>query len=77
MGETPDNIRQLVEQARTRLGQDLNQLEFQVRREINWRVQFNRHPWLFLGVAFGAAFLAGLAIFPRARDNGSTRLRRR
>jgi hypothetical protein len=69
MGEKPDEIKHEVEQARARLGQDLNQLEFQVRREFDWRVQFDRRPWLFLGVAFGAAFLVGMATIPRARSS--------
>lgn len=62
MGETPDDIRHDVERARARLGEDLNQLEYSVKTEMDWRVQFDRHPWAFLGAAFGAAALIGLAI---------------
>jgi hypothetical protein len=64
MGETPDDLKYEVEQARARLGQDLNQLEYRVRRELDWRVWFDRNPWLFVGAAFGIAFLLGLAIVP-------------
>lgn len=67
MGETPDDIRQQVEQARARLGQNLNQLEYRVKAELDWRVHFDRHPWLFLGLAFAAALAAGLATAPRPR----------
>jgi hypothetical protein len=67
MGETPDELRYEIEQARVHLGQDLNQLEYRVRSELNWRLQFERRPWLFLGVAFGAAFLLALALGPRRR----------
>jgi len=60
MGETPDDIRHEVEQARARLGQDLNQLEYRVRSQVNWRHQFDRHPWAFVGTAFGVAMLVGM-----------------
>jgi hypothetical protein len=58
MGETADEIRSHIEHTRYRLGQDLNALEYSVRREMDWRVQFDRHPWAFVGGAFLAAFLA-------------------
>ena len=61
----PDGIRHDVEQARARLAQNLNQLEHRVRTEFDWRVQFDRHPWAFVGGAFAAAFLLGLAVTPR------------
>jgi hypothetical protein len=75
MGETPDYVMQKrqppddimhdVERARARLAQNLNQLEYRVRNEFDWRVQFDRHPWIFVGAGFAAAFLFGLAITPR------------
>lgn len=64
MGETPREIELEIEQARNRLGQDLNQLEYRVRQEFDWRVQFERRPWTFLGIAFGAAFLVGTLLVP-------------
>jgi hypothetical protein len=64
MGETPDQIKHEIEQARSRLGQDLNELEYRVRRETDWRVQFRRRPWAFLGAAFGAALVLALIIVP-------------
>ena len=62
MGETPDEIRQEVEQVRSRLGQDSNRLEYRVKRTFDWRSQFDRNPWPFVGTAFGVAFLLGLMI---------------
>jgi hypothetical protein len=62
MGETPREIVIEVEQARNRLGQNLNELEYRVKRSFNWRAQFDRRPWAFLGAAFGAALIAGLAV---------------
>lgn len=62
MGEEPDEIREQIEQARSRLGQDLNELGYQVRQTTDWHVQFSRHPWAFLGVAFGGALAVGWLI---------------
>jgi hypothetical protein len=69
MGQTSDDIRYDVERARERLGANLNELEYRIKSELDWRVQFRRHPWAFLGAAFGLAFLIGLAISggPRRR----------
>ena len=60
MGETPDEIRSHIEHTRYRLGRDLNDLEYSVRRELDWRIQFDRNPWAFVGGAFALAFVVGL-----------------
>jgi hypothetical protein len=60
MGETPDDIRHLVERARHRLGENLNDLEYSVKSQLDWRVQFHRHPLAFLGAAFGVGALLGI-----------------
>ncbi|HEX8985906.1 MAG TPA: DUF3618 domain-containing protein [Bryobacteraceae bacterium] len=62
MGEKPDQIREEIEQARYRLGQNLNQLEYRVRQTTDWRVQFDRHPWVFAGAAFTGALVFGWMI---------------
>jgi hypothetical protein len=62
MGETADQIRNEIEEKRAKLGQDLNQLEYKVKRETDWRVQFDRRPWAFMGAAFTSAVLFGLII---------------
>jgi len=62
VGETADDLKRQVEEARARLGQDLNELEYRVRTELDWRVQFNRYPWVFVGAAFFFAMLTGFAI---------------
>ena len=64
MGETPREIEQEIEQARSRLGQNLNELEYRVKQEFDWRVQFQRRPLAFLGIAFGVAFLLGALVIP-------------
>jgi hypothetical protein len=67
MGETPDELRHQVEQARSRLDQDLNQLDYRVKEVTDWRFQFDRHPWIFLGAAFGGALLLSLLLFGSRR----------
>jgi hypothetical protein len=62
MSETTDEIEVEIERARGRLAEDLNALEHRVRGELDWRVHFNRHPYAFLGAAFGAAMLLGRTI---------------
>jgi hypothetical protein len=64
MGETPDDIKQEIEQARARLGADLNQLEYTVKKTLDWRSYFDRSPGVFLGAAFGLAFLIGWVVTP-------------
>jgi hypothetical protein len=73
MGETPDEIKREIEQARERISSDLNQLEHRVKGALDWRAQFDRRPWAFVGGAFGAAFLIGWLTAPepgRARWDG-------
>jgi hypothetical protein len=62
MGQTADDIKKDLERARARLGANLNELQYRVRGELDWRVHFNRHPWAFLGAAFAAAVCLGFAI---------------
>ncbi len=66
MGETPDEIKREIEQARERISADLSQLEFRVKGALDWRTQFDRRPWAFVGGAFGAAFLIGWMTAPSA-----------
>ena len=62
MSETTDEIELEIERARGRLAEDFNALEHRVRSELDWRALFNRHPYAFLGTAFGAALLLGRTI---------------
>ena len=59
MGEKPDEIREEIRRTRNRLDQHLNSLEYEVKRATDWRVHFDRHPWLFVGAAFSGALLLG------------------
>jgi len=60
MDESSDELEQKVVAARSRLTQDLNSLEYQVRSSTDWRVQFGRHTWQVLGVAFAVGLLLGM-----------------
>ncbi len=66
MDQTPDQLRQEVGDARGRLGEDLNELEYSVRSMTDWRAQVRRHPWAILAGLFATAVLFGLAIPRRA-----------
>lgn len=69
MGQTPNDIMYDVERARERLGANLNELQYQIKSRLDWKLQLRRHTWAFLGAAFGLALLIGLAISggPRRR----------
>lgn len=60
MGESADELKQRVDAARSRLEQDINSLEYQVKRTTDWRVQFDQHPWTFLGAALAAGLMVGV-----------------
>jgi hypothetical protein len=66
MGETPDEIKREIEEARERIGVGIDQLEHRVKDAIDWRSQFDRRPWAFLGGAFGIAFLIGWITAPES-----------
>jgi len=70
MGETPDDIKREIEEARHRLGADLNQLESRVRGAVDWRARFNENPWAWVGGAFGAALLIGFMTADRSTPEG-------
>ena len=62
MAKTTYLIRSEIEAERERLGADLDALEQRLRQETDWRLQFRRRPWLFFAVAFGVAFVLGIAM---------------
>ncbi len=65
MGEKPDQIRQQIEAARNRLGQNLDELEYRVKRTTDWRTHFDTHPWAFLGAAFAGSMLLTMMLSGR------------
>jgi ElaB/YqjD/DUF883 family membrane-anchored ribosome-binding protein len=67
MAQTADEIRSSIEYTRAKLGQHLNDLQYKVKQETDWRVHVRRRPWTFVGVLFAAAMLLGLASSGKAR----------
>ena len=67
MGETTDQVKQEADQARERLVQGLNRLEYRVEALADWHTWFQRYPAFFLGAAFSCALLLGLTVTPRKR----------
>jgi uncharacterized membrane protein YcjF (UPF0283 family) len=61
MAETASELKERVDQARHRLEQDLNSLQYHIRASLDWRAQYQRSRWVFLGAAFGGALMLGLA----------------
>lgn len=59
MDEKPDQIVEHIEAQRNRLGRNLQELENRVRSTTDWRQQFDRHPFMFLGLAAGGGLLLG------------------
>jgi hypothetical protein len=65
MGEAADQVKQEAAEARQRLAQDLNRLEYRVQAMRDWRSWFREYPAAFLGAGFVGALLLGFAIWPR------------
>jgi hypothetical protein len=67
MGETADQIRSEIEETRAKLGQDLNDLEYKVKQETDWRLHVRRRPWRYLGAVFAASMIMGFAVSGKRR----------
>jgi len=67
MGETADQVRREADEARQRLVEDLNRLEYRVQVLSDWHTWFRRYPAELLGTVFGTALLIGFALTPRRR----------
>ncbi len=59
MGTKSDEIVNQIDKQRDRLGQNLHELESRFRDATDWHVQYERHPWALLGVAFVGGMLFG------------------
>jgi hypothetical protein len=60
MDKKPNEIVRHIESQRAQLGQNLTELEDRVHDAADWRVQYSRHPFWFVGAAAGAGLFAGL-----------------
>ena len=70
MDENPDQIIDHIENQRSQLGANLNELESRVRRTTDWRAHFDNNPMLMLGAALGGGLVLG-AVVAGARSSRS------
>lgn len=71
MGTKPDEIVDRIDRQRDRLGENLQELETRFRDATDWRVQYQRHPWVMLGAVFGGGLLLGAWLGGGSSDGGS------
>lgn len=58
---TTERIKQHIEARRGRLSEDIDELQYRVRRTVDWRAQFREHTGAIMGAAFAAGALLGFA----------------
>ena len=50
-----------IQENRERLNDNLTALETRMREAVDWRVYYNRNPWIVIGAAFmGGLFLSSI-----------------
>lgn len=62
MDESPDQIEEHIRSTRRELESNLQELEHRVKDATDWRIQFERHPWAFLGAALAGGILLSAAL---------------
>lgn len=62
MAEGSNEIEAHIRSTRDRLESNLQELEHRVKDAADWRVQFSRHPAIFLGAAFLGGVILGKAL---------------
>lgn len=67
MDEQPEQIEDHIRTTRRELGSNLQELEHRVKDATNWRVQFDRHPGVMLGIAFAGGILLSAGLGGRGR----------
>jgi hypothetical protein len=65
VGEDTNLIERDIRLSRTDLGRNLDELGDRARELVSWRSQYRDHSRLFLGAAFGAGLVFGLAALQR------------
>lgn len=58
MEQESARIERHIESTRENLGRNLDEIESRVRSKFDWRQQYDRNPWMVLGVAFGVGAAA-------------------
>lgn len=74
MGQEPEQIERHIHQTRARLEQNVAELRSRMRSNLDWRVQFRRHPAAWAAAAFGGGLLVSIML---GRALESARLKRR
>lgn len=72
MGENPSQIEREIREERSDLDRNLRALEHKTREITDWRSHHRNHPGLFVGLAFGAGMVLGLATVPHARRRAAS-----
>lgn len=57
MGETAENVKSHIDEQRAELTENVDELEGRMKEFTDWEHQFQEHPLLLMGVAFGGGFL--------------------
>ena len=69
MGEDTNQIERDIRDTRLELGRDLDRLGDKAKELVSWRSHYESNSRLFLGAAFGAGLVLGLAAL-RSNQNG-------
>ncbi len=64
---TPEQIKEHIEARRGRISQDIDELEYRVRRSVDWRSQLREHTGAVMGAAFALGAVLGFVTTNRAR----------
>ena len=72
MEQETERIERHIEARREQLGRNLDELETRVKSVFDWRHQFDRNPWLIMGMAFGGG-LALTSLAGRSRGYAGNR----
>jgi len=72
VGENTNLIEEDIRQTRSDLGRNLDELSDRARELVSWRSQYRDHSRAFLGAAFGAGLILGLAALPRRNGDRSS-----
>ena len=71
MGQESERIERDIENARSRLGENLREIEFRVREAGDWKTYVRRQPLAAAGAAFGGGLLLALMSAASARVSHS------
>jgi translation elongation factor EF-1beta len=60
MGDESDALKQHIDETRAELDKNIDQLQENVKRAFDWRVQFEEHTLTMVAIAFGIGVLASV-----------------